>query len=58
VKYVGKLTKNNKVFDASRKPFVFTLGAREVITGWDLGVAGMEGDCGIAAIQNENLTVT
>jgi len=42
VKYVGKLTKNNKVFDQSTKPFTFTLGAREVITGWDLGVAGMK----------------
>jgi len=43
VKYVGKLTKNGKVFDAStNKPFTFTLGAREVITGWDLGVAGMK----------------
>jgi len=42
VKYVGKLTKNGKVFDASKKPFTFTLGAREVITGWDLGVAGMK----------------
>jgi len=43
VKYVGKLTKNNKVFDASQnKPIVFTLGAREVITGWDMGIAGMK----------------
>jgi len=42
VKYVGKLTKNGKVFDSSSKPFVFTLGARDVITGWDLGVAGMK----------------
>jgi len=42
VKYVGKLTKNGKVFDKSTKPFTFTLGAREVITGWDLGVAGMK----------------
>jgi len=42
VKYVGKLTKNGKVFDSSTKPFNFILGAREVITGWDLGVAGMK----------------
>eukprot|EP00026_Physarum_polycephalum_P012433 Phypoly_transcript_12741.p1 GENE.Phypoly_transcript_12741~~Phypoly_transcript_12741.p1 ORF type:complete len:353 (+),score=95.75 Phypoly_transcript_12741:79-1059(+) len=43
VKYVGKLTKNNKVFDASKnKPFVFNLGRSEVIKGWDLGVAGMK----------------
>ena len=42
VNYVGKLKTNNKVFDASRnKPFVFKLGRREVITGWDIGVAGM-----------------
>ena len=31
------------VFDTSRggTPFVFTLGAGEVIPGWDLGMAGM-----------------
>jgi FK506-binding nuclear protein len=46
VKYVGKLTKNGKVFDKSSKPFTFTLGAREVITGWDLGVAGMKEELG------------
>jgi len=43
VKYIGRLTKTNKVFDASqKKPFTFTLGAGEVIKGWDLGVAGMK----------------
>ena len=32
-------------FDSSKdsgQPFEFTLGAREVITGWDEGVAGMK----------------
>ena len=32
-------------FDSSRKhgsPFTFTLGARQVIAGWDQGVAGMK----------------
>ena len=42
VNYVGKLKTNNKVFDASKgRPFVFKLGRREVITGWDIGVVGM-----------------
>ena len=42
VDYTGKLT-NGKVFDTSigRAPFVFPLGAGQVIKGWDLGVAGM-----------------
>ena len=42
VEYTGKLT-NGKQFDSSigRAPFSFTLGAGEVIKGWDLGVAGM-----------------
>jgi len=42
--YTGWLKKNGKKFDSSvdrRKPFSFTLGAHEVIKGWDLGVAGM-----------------
>lgn len=43
VKYLGKLTKNGKVFDKSLdRPFSFGLGRREVIRGWDLGVAGMK----------------
>jgi len=43
VKYVGKLTKNGKIFDKSTdRLFGFGLGQREVITGWDLGVAGMQ----------------
>jgi len=42
VNYVGRLKSNNKVFDASKsRPFVFKLGRREVITGWDIGIVGM-----------------
>ena len=44
VDYTGWLT-NGKKFDSSvgtGKPFSFTLGAGEVIKGWDEGVAGMK----------------
>jgi FKBP-type peptidyl-prolyl cis-trans isomerase len=45
VDYVGMLT-TGTVFDASKKRgnagFTFTLGAGQVIKGWDLGVAGMK----------------
>lgn len=45
VNYSGTLTDGTK-FDSSlnpgRTPFVFTLGAGEVIPGWDQGVAGMK----------------
>jgi len=44
VNYVGMLP-NGTVFDASSrhgKPFTFTLGAGEVIRGWDIGVQGMK----------------
>ena len=43
VHYTGKLT-DGKQFDSSvgKDPFTFTLGAGEVIAGWDKGVAGMK----------------
>jgi FKBP-type peptidyl-prolyl cis-trans isomerase len=43
VNYTGMLT-NGTVFDSSyqrNQPFAFTLGAGEVIKGWDQGVLGM-----------------
>jgi peptidylprolyl isomerase len=48
VQYTGWLDDNGakgKKFDSSRdrgEPFTFTLGAHEVIAGWDEGVAGMK----------------
>lgn len=41
--YTGKL-RNGKIFDSSigKKPFVFRLGAGEVIRGWDIGISGMK----------------
>lgn len=45
VQYVGTLS-NGTVFDSTKahgnKPFTFTLGAGQVIKGWDMGVAGMK----------------
>ena len=43
VNYTGWLT-SGKQFDSSvgKKPFPFTLGAGQVIKGWDEGVAGMK----------------
>ncbi len=44
VNYVGTLD-NGTIFDSSyarHEPFTFTLGAGQVIKGWDLGVVGMK----------------
>jgi hypothetical protein len=44
VNYIGTLT-NGTVFDSSfsrNQPFAFTIGAGQVIKGWDLGVVGMK----------------
>lgn len=44
VHYVGRLS-NGQEFDSSVKrgePFTFTLGAGEVIKGWDQGIVGMK----------------
>lgn len=45
VQYVGVNYKTGKEFDASwsrGEPFTFTLGAGEVIPGWDEGIEGMK----------------
>lgn len=45
VRYVGVLYSNGKEFDSSWKrnePFQFTIGAGNVIQGWDQGVIGMK----------------
>ncbi|KAK3674510.1 peptidylprolyl isomerase fpr3 [Recurvomyces mirabilis] len=43
MRYIGKLQKDNKVFDSNKKgkPFTFKLGSGEVIKGWDIGIQGM-----------------
>jgi peptidylprolyl isomerase len=45
VQYVGVNYKTGKEFDSSwsrSEPFTFTLGAGEVIPGWDQGIEGMK----------------
>ncbi|CAK1580887.1 unnamed protein product [Parnassius mnemosyne] len=44
VYYEGRLKQNNKMFDNCAKGpgFKFRLGSKEVISGWDVGVAGMK----------------
>ena len=41
VHYIGRLEKNGKIFDSSKKPFRFKIGGGTVIKGWDEGVVGM-----------------
>lgn len=43
VNYTGKFT-NGQTFDSSvgKAPFEFTIGAGQVITGWEMGVQGMK----------------
>jgi len=46
MQYTGWLSSGPPPFDSSRQPgrppFVFTLGAGQVIPGWDEGIAGMK----------------
>ncbi|CAH0399407.1 unnamed protein product [Chilo suppressalis] len=44
VHYEGRLKQNNKMFDNCLKGpgFKFKLGAKEVISGWDIGISGMK----------------
>ncbi len=43
VNYTGRFT-DGRIFDSSvgKQPFTFTLGAGQVIAGWDQGVQGMQ----------------
>ncbi|CAG9460210.1 unnamed protein product [Pedinophyceae sp. YPF-701] len=43
--YTGRLASNNRVFDSSYergRPLPFTVGVRQVIQGWDVGILGSE----------------
>lgn len=43
--YTGRLSSNGQVFDSSyerRRPLSFTIGVRQVIQGWDLGIVGTD----------------
>lgn len=42
MQYVGTLEDGGTQFDASKSPFRFKLGAREVIPAWDRGIRGMK----------------
>lgn len=45
VDYVGVVYATQKLFDANwegAEPFAFTLGAQQVIKGWDQGIQGMK----------------
>lgn len=44
VHYTGRLLKTNYMFDSSvgKEPFELTIGAGEVIKGWDQGLPGMK----------------
>lgn len=44
VHYTGVLAENKRQFDSSRgkEPLPFTIGAREVIPGWEEGIVGMK----------------
>lgn len=56
VLYVGKF-EDGKVFDEStdsRAPFIFQVGKKNVIAGWDLGVASMKkGEKAILRIKSQ-----
>ena len=41
VQYIGKLT-NGTQFDASKAPFSFVQGKRQVIAGWEISSEGMK----------------